>query len=57
MLFVVIFGFVIFFVLWGVLCFVKNRNIFGFLLVGVILFVFGWFIVMIVINSGYLIVY
>lgn len=53
MLLVVIFGLVALFALWGVLRSVKNRNTLGFLLAGATLFVFGWFTVMTVINSGY----
>lgn len=53
MLLVVIFGLVALFALWGVLRSVRNKNILGFLLVGATLFVFGWFTVMTVINSGY----
>lgn len=53
MLLVVIFGLVALFALWGVLRSVRNKNILGFLLAGASLFVFGWFTVMTVINSGY----
>lgn len=53
MLLVVIFGLVALFALWGVLRSVRNKNILGFLLAGGTLFVFGWFTVMTVINSGY----
>ncbi|MCY8546052.1 DUF2759 domain-containing protein [Bacillus vallismortis] len=53
MLLVVIFGLVTLFALWGVLRSVKNKNILGFLLAVATLFVFGWFTVMTVINSGY----
>nr|WGD57146.1 DUF2759 domain-containing protein [Bacillus subtilis] len=53
MLLVVIFGLVALFALWGVLRSVRNKNILGFLLAYATLFVFGWFTVMTVINSGY----
>ncbi|AKL85165.1 DUF2759 domain-containing protein [Bacillus atrophaeus] len=53
MLLMVIFGLVTLFAVWGVLRSVRNKNILGFLFAGATLFVFGWFTVMTLINSGY----